>query len=91
MIFEIMTDISAFVTILFIALLAYSQIIISITDSDDIDANLRESYVLAFGELGSFAEASLMQFIIFVIFSFFIPLVLMNILIAIMSDAYERV
>ena len=52
---------------------------------------MRDSYVLAFGELGSFSDVTMMQFIIFIIFSLFIPLVLMNILIAIMSDAYERV
>mmetsp|Transcript_22378 Transcript_22378/g.16861 ORF Transcript_22378/g.16861 Transcript_22378/m.16861 type:complete len:123 (+) Transcript_22378:2239-2607(+) len=31
------------------------------------------------------------QFIFFVVFSFFIPLLLMNMLIAIMSSAYERI
>jgi len=31
------------------------------------------------------------QFLIFVVFSFFIPLLLMNMLIAIMSSAYERI
>lgn len=49
------------------------------------------SYALAFGELGSIEEYDGVQFAIFGIFSFFIPLVLMNMLIAIMSDVYERV
>ena len=37
----------------------------NITESNEIDSNFRESYVLAFGELGNFTEASAMQFVIF--------------------------
>ena len=51
----------------------------------------RQGYVLAFGDLGSFADYSLIQSLIFIGFNFFIPLTLMNMLIAIMSDTYGRV
>jgi hypothetical protein len=43
------------------------------------------------GELGAFDEFQYMQFFIFIMFSFLVPLVLMNMLIAIMSDSYARV
>jgi len=56
-----------------------------------IDEEVRNSYVLSFGELGDFGGFPVIQFIIFALFSFFVPLVLMNMLIAIMSDVYERV
>jgi F0F1-type ATP synthase membrane subunit b/b' len=52
---------------------------------------VKDSYVLAFGELGEFREFTTVKFTVFVLFTFFIPLLLMNMLIAIMSDAYERV
>lgn len=91
MIFEIIEDVSAFLIILVTAILAYTQIIMSIEETEGLDQTMRNSYVLALGELGEFGAASGLQFIIFVVFSFFIPLILMNMLIAIMSDAYERV
>jgi len=59
--------------------------------SSDASATLKGSYVMAFGELGDYANMNFVQFFIFALFSFFIPLLLMNMLIAIMSDAYERV
>jgi hypothetical protein len=47
--------------------------------------------VIAFGDLGDFASFSALQFFMFMLFTFFIPLTLMNMLIAIMSDTYSRV
>lgn len=61
------------------------------TVDSDLGNELRLSYVLAFGELGEYSTYSWIQFVIFFIFSFFIPLMLLNMLIAIMSDVYERV
>jgi hypothetical protein len=49
------------------------------------------SYVLSYGDLGSFDEFMYLKFFIFMMFSFLIPLVLMNMLIALMSDSYSRV
>jgi len=61
------------------------------TSWETVDVWGRNSFVLAFGETGPFDEAGLFEFFIFALFSFFIPLTLMNMLIAIMADAYERV
>lgn len=64
----------------------------SIGGADDSFIHLlRSSYVLSFGELGDFAEAAVVKFFVFALFSFIIPLVLMNLLIAIMSDSYARI
>jgi ABC-type multidrug transport system fused ATPase/permease subunit len=91
MIMEIIADISTFLIILGIAMMAYAQIMWSLDQLDVSDEVVRNSYVLAFGELGDFQDFGTVKFFIFVLFTFFIPLLLMNMLIAIMSDAYERV
>lgn len=93
MIFEIINDITTFLLILFTALFAYAQITYVLTQkgSRDIITDLANSYVLSMGELGEFGEFYYMQFFIFMMFSFLVPLVLMNMLIAIMSDSYARV
>ncbi len=92
MIIEIIGEITTFLFILFIAILAYAQILYTTKDTDSEETSTaRGSFLLAFGELGDFESIGLVQFLIFALFLFFIPLVLMNMLIAIMSDAYERV
>ena len=57
----------------------------------DIDSNIRNSYVISLGELGQFDSIPLVSFLVFVLFSFLIPLVLMNMVIALMGDSYARV
>jgi hypothetical protein len=52
---------------------------------------LKEAYTFAFGELGDFATYSNTKFVVFMLFTFMIPLTMMNLLIAIMSDSYARV
>jgi len=90
MIQEIVKDISTFLAILFLAMGAYGQIMLTMNE-DRSYGDFRQGYVLAFGDLGGFADYSVIQFIMFIIFTFFIPLTLMNMLIAIMSDTYGRV
>lgn len=74
-------------------MIAYTHIMYTINhfENPSIDRFSRQSYTLSFGELGPFDEMNWFTFIFFVIFSFFIPLVLMNMLIAIMGDTYGRV
>lgn len=60
-------------------------------DSQSLTSQLKSSYVLGLGELGEFDSFNTIQFLIFIIFSFFIPLLLLNLLIAIMSDGYEKI
>ena len=93
MISEIINDSKSFMIILFTAMTAYAQVVYTLTPSDqrDIDQAIRQSYVLSLGDLGSFSTIDVLGFFIFVLFSFFIPLVLMNMLIAIMGDSYSRV
>lgn len=57
----------------------------------NLDSNIRSSYVMTLGELGEFEDIPIPNFLIFVLFSFLIPLVLMNMIIALMGDSYTRV
>lgn len=93
MIFEIIGDITTFLVILFTALFAYAQITYIMTDNTDkeLTTDLKNSYVLGLGELGEFGDFGYLQFFIFIMFSFLVPLVLMNMLIALMADSYTRV
>src|ERR1700761_1861799 len=63
----------------------------TLTDEVNYIYDLGMTYTFAFGEMGSYDSYGAMQFFVFAIFAFFIPLTLMNMLIAIMSDVYQRV
>ena len=88
MIIEILYDIKAFLLIFFAALVAYGQIILR---DEFWLPQIRASYVLAFGDFQEVKTENPLQMILFSLFTFFTSLVLMNLLIAIMSDSYERV
>ena len=64
---------------------------LTISNNEDVFAEFRQGYVLSLGDLGDFAEYGWMQFFMFIMFSFLIPLTLMNMIIAIMGDTYARV
>lgn len=49
------------------------------------------SYTLSLGELGDFDQLSTVQFVAFSIFTIMITIVLLNLVIAIMSDKYGEV
>merc|ERR1712083_812678 len=51
----------------------------------------RIAYALSLGELDEFQELSMTAFFIFLIYTILITLVLMNLVIAILSDKYEEV
>jgi len=72
-------------------MVAYGQIMLTMNDGAADWSEFRQGYVLAFGDLGGFTDYNFVQFFMFCMFTFFIPLTLMNMLIAIMSDTYARV
>ena len=105
MISVILLDILAFMIILVITMLAFTHIMFlllketdlvqaveedGVTKSDEISRLSIDAYAITFGEL-AFEDLNAMQYIMFVVFSFAITLVLMNMLIAIMTDSYEKV
>ena len=51
---------------------------------------IKTTYTLTLGEL-DFEDLNTTRFFVFVVFTYFITLVLMNLLIAILGDAYELV
>ena len=77
--------------ILFLAVIAYSQILLTFDHSDDYDTYGRVGYLLAFGELSGPDGFGITKFVIFSIFAFIVPLTMMNLLIALMSDSYARI
>jgi len=91
MIMEIIIDIQSFMLILILAMVAYAHISYLTKEAGNVNEEIKESYVLAFGELGNYPDFDFLRFFIFILFTLFVPLLLMNMLIAIMSDAYERV
>jgi len=62
MILDIIKDISTFLIILITALVAYGQIMLTINSANSeeplLDVEIRNSYVLSFGELGEFGDFS---------------------------------
>lgn len=92
MILEILVEIKTFSILLAFAMTAYCQIMVSFTAFEGSDSQWKSSYVIAFGDLGGdYTDFGVFKFFMFMIFTFFIPLLLMNMLIAIMSDTYSRV
>ncbi len=59
--------------------------------SDNIWKSIVDGYAITLADFGELDNFTLTQFLIFVIYSFFVPILLLNMLIAIMSDSYERV
>ena len=96
MIKEVSKDIVPFMIILILSMASYMHIMATLTFYEkELEEGIysmlfQESYVLSLGELPSYDTIS-MKFVIFLIYSLLIPIVLMNLLIAILSDAYERV
>ena len=60
------------------------------TEDEGYLAVFKVTYTLSLGEL-DFDELSISRFLVFVAYTILITLVLMNLLIAILSDAYELV
>ena len=96
MIKEVSYDIVPFMVILVLTMTSYMHIMATFTFySEDSEEGVysglaKESYVLSLGELPEYESTSL-KFGIFFVYSLLIPIILMNLLIAILSDAYERV
>ena len=60
MVGETIADIKTFLTILFIAMIAYGQIMLTLSEGDDYLADFKGGYVLSLGDLGSFDEYGIM-------------------------------
>ena len=60
-------------------------------DNKSIDQDISETLGFVFGNLADVSEYDWIQVLIFSLFCFLIPLLLMNMMIAILSDSYERI
>ncbi|CDW80622.1 wd-40 repeat protein [Stylonychia lemnae] len=105
MIIEIIKDMASFSIILVYWIVGFSLMFYLFSfekeygreDSFDIDASslnfldsLQFTYKLSFGDFDT-EEFTVQQWILFIISTFFIPLVLFNLIIAVMGDTYDRV
>lgn len=107
MINVIFVDIAPFMIILLVTMLASTHLnfvvvkqsyFIGEVDDDEFqeDGDMfvgmsKDAYALSLGETPDYGDLLNLHFFVFLVFSFLIPLVLMNLLIAIMSDSYEKV
>jgi hypothetical protein len=97
MISQVMMDLIPFACILLIISFGFAhiftlQLMVKADDgSSQMKKGLMNAYVLMFGELGGFDEFSSNQWAFFSISSCFIIIVLLNLLIAIISDTFEKV
>ncbi|CDW79841.1 serine threonine protein kinase [Stylonychia lemnae] len=105
MIIEIIKDMASFTIILAYWIIGFSLMFYLFTlqkvydpmDTFDIENSrqlivdsLQFTYRLSFGDFDT-SEFSLQEWVLFIISSFFIPLVLFNLIIAVMGDTYDRV
>lgn len=92
MIMEVLRDVTVFMIMLFIIILAYMHLLVILSEGDmEFRDSFKISYTLSFGELDETRDDGWVAWINFMIFSFTLPLVLMNLLIAILSDSYGHV
>ena len=84
-----MKETSRFYAILGCFVISYFFFLL-LTSSGNYLEVIKTSYTLTLGEL-DFEDLNTTKFLIFVVFTTFIALFLMNLLIAILSDAYELV
>ena len=89
MIIQTFKDTIPFYVILGYFILSYS-IFLMLTQDEEPLTVFKVTYTLTLGEL-DFEELSTSRFIVFVAYTTLITLILMNLLIAILSDAYELV
>ena len=88
-IIQTLRSIYAFYLILACFVLSYFLFLILTQDESNLNA-FKTTYTLTLGEL-EFEDLNTMNFIIFGVYTSLITLILMNLLIAILSDAYELV
>ena len=89
MIIETIRDTYKFYVILVCCIFSYFLFLL-LTQDDGYLNVFKTTYTLTLGEL-DFEELNFTRFLIFVVYTTLITLVLMNLLIAILSDAYELV
>ena len=89
MIIQTMKDTKNFYVILVCFVVSYSLFLL-LTQDESYLTVFKITYTLTLGEL-DFEELTTSKFLIFVVYTTLITLVLMNLLIAILSDAYELV
>mmetsp|Transcript_21646 Transcript_21646/g.15898 ORF Transcript_21646/g.15898 Transcript_21646/m.15898 type:complete len:175 (+) Transcript_21646:1462-1986(+) len=87
-----MRDMGAFLVVLILAMFGFTATFLSLreTETDGIVSSLKHNYRLTFGDFNP-DDYSVAGWTVFIIASTFMTLIMLNILIAIMSDTYARV
>ena len=91
MVEAVLSDMKAFLILLVYSCLAYSFIFHTLNDMDHFSESLFIGFALSLGDFhkGDFANTTV--YIIFALGSLLILIVMMNLLIAIISDSFDRV
>ena len=90
MVSQVIKEASAFLLVLALFVITYTHMLTLIKRDNDIQL-FRIAYVLTLGELDEFNDLSMTAFWIFLVFTILITVVLMNLVIAILSDGYEEI
>lgn len=92
MIQELLSDVLVFLAMLFIIIFAYMHLLVILGDGElSFSDTFKISYTTTYGELDDSKDDGFIAWMNFMIFTFAMTLVLMNLVIAIMSDSYEHV
>ena len=96
---EVIWDMKSFMVLLAILIVAYAVVQVQISTSEVetnsvwFEEDLKNTYVMGFGDFGALGVDNLnaLQWVYFLLFTILIPLVFFNLLIAIISDTFDRV
>jgi hypothetical protein len=91
LIVEVAKDMIPFMIVLIIAVLGFSITFLVLNDDHDMVSSLKYNYRVMYGDFDTDAYPQAGNWILFIIASTLLPLVMLNMLIAIMSDTYARV
>ena len=91
MIHQIILDIRSFAVVLTAIVVGFSMILYNLGNRKGLPQKLLESYNVVYSEFGDNAYETIEQAAFTIIVSIFLSVVLLNLLIAIMGNSYERV
>ena len=90
MLIEVMKDLQAFLILLIYSCIAYSFVFFTLRDEKSLSKALSSAFLLTLGSF-DFSDFSIMIWIMFLMGTLINLVVMMNLLIAVISDTFERV
>jgi hypothetical protein len=91
LIVEVAKDMISFIVVLIIAVIGFSITFLVLNEDQDMVSSLKYNYRVMYGDFDTDSYPQGGNWVLFIIASTILPLVMLNMLIAIMSDTYARV